>query len=154
MGHTTSRKRASSRKSQTLAGRPQLIVDWECPHCSQWFSRQKNGPSNHLRFCKVLHSRLSKNFRHRKPTESLVKLDQSVTSSSEDDDSDAAADPDSDSSSSNSDSSKSESTLESGDSNSDLPIPPTRRRVRHIREASSEESPCKLQCFIPSTYMY
>jgi hypothetical protein len=49
----TRRQRSAARKGRTSAGLPMSNVDWQCPHCAQWFSQKRNGPGNHLRFCKA-----------------------------------------------------------------------------------------------------
>lgn len=49
----TRRKHAASRHIRTSSGRSQPSIDWSCPHCLQWFSRKRTGPSHHLKFCSV-----------------------------------------------------------------------------------------------------
>jgi hypothetical protein len=52
----TRRKHAIARRKRTsILGQPQPGLDWHCPYCSQWFSQKRNGPSNHLRFCRAAH---------------------------------------------------------------------------------------------------
>lgn len=50
----TRRARAQARQQNIAAGnKPRLRQDWECPICSRWFSRRRNGPQNHLRSHKL-----------------------------------------------------------------------------------------------------
>jgi hypothetical protein len=48
---TSARKRQASRRQRIASGEPRS-TDWECPKCSQWFAKRRNGPENHLRFCR------------------------------------------------------------------------------------------------------
>ena len=53
----TRRARAQARQQHIASGnRPRLQQDWECPICSRWFSRRRNGPQNHLRSHKLTES--------------------------------------------------------------------------------------------------
>jgi hypothetical protein len=47
---TSTRKHQASRRQRIASGEPRS-TDWECPRCSQWFAKRRNGPENHLRFC-------------------------------------------------------------------------------------------------------
>lgn len=48
----TRRARSTLRQERALLGTIRFSQDWECPFCSRWFARRRNGPRNHLRFCK------------------------------------------------------------------------------------------------------
>lgn len=78
---SAARNRKAIRHKRIAAGHPKP-TDWECPRCNGWFSRRRNGPENHLRFC------LSRPTTSQKPSRACsstaARIQLSSDSSSED----------------------------------------------------------------------
>jgi hypothetical protein len=110
----TRRQRSAARKGRTSAGQPMSNVDWQCPHCAQWFSQKRNGPGNHLRFCKA-HRLCQSGSRLHQRRNPIPLVHETITDSSDSD------------------------SLFSSSSESDMPVT-HRRRAQQVRSPSAAET--------------
>jgi hypothetical protein len=119
----TRRQRSAARKGRTSAGRPMSNVDWQCPHCAQWFSQKRNGPGNHLRFCKA-HRLCQSGSRSHQRRNSMLLGHETLTITDSLNNTSSLSDSDS---------------LSSSSSESDTPVT-HRRRARQVRSPSAAET--------------
>jgi len=111
----TRRQRSAARKGRTSAGQPMSNLDWQCPHCAQWFSQKRNGPGNHLRFCKA-HRLCQSSSRLHQQRNPMPRVHETIITDSSDSDS-----------------------LSSSCSESDMPVT-HRRRAQQVRSSSAAET--------------
>ena len=119
---------ATNRHRRVTTGKLQATLDWQCKHCSQWFSNKRNGPANHMRRCAATQA-----FLHRATTQKTVPVSNdgdTSTSLSDSDESSSDSESSTESGSENGSESGGESSNKSSDSSSSESVAKGTRRAK------------------------